>query len=97
MIKTGLLVKLVAKPGHEYDLAQFLKSAQPLAEDEPETINWYAYRVSESVFGIFDTFPGDEGRQAHLAGKIAAALMAKAPELLALEPLIEHVEILASK
>ncbi|MEO7216082.1 antibiotic biosynthesis monooxygenase [Mucilaginibacter sp.] len=97
MIKAGLLVKLIAKPGKEYDLAEFLKSALPLAQDESETINWYAFRVSESTFGIFDTFPGDEGRNAHLAGKIAEALMANAPHLLALEPTIEHVEILASK
>lgn len=97
MLKTGLLVKLIAKPGKEHDLAEFLKSALPLALEEPETINWYAFRVSESTFGIFDTFPGDEGRNAHLAGKIAEALMANAPQLLALEPTIEHVEILASK
>nr|WP_294944658.1 antibiotic biosynthesis monooxygenase [uncultured Mucilaginibacter sp.] len=97
MIKAGLLVKLIAKPGREYDLAEFLKDALPLAVDEPETVNWYAFRVSESTFGIFDTFQGDEGRNAHLAGKIAAALMENAPHLLALEPTIEPVEILASK
>lgn len=97
MITTGLLVKLVAKPGKEYDVAEFLKSALRLVEDEPDTINWYAYRISESTFGIFDTFPGDEGRNAHLAGKVAEALMANAPHLLALEPTIEVVEILKSK
>ena len=97
MIKKGLLVKLVAKPGKEHDVAEFLKSALPLLDEEPETINWYAYRIGESTFGIFDTFPGDEGRNAHLAGKIAAALMANAPHLLALDPTIEHVDILASK
>lgn len=97
MVKAGLLVKLVAKPGKEYDLAEFLKSALPLAQDEPDTINWYAYRISESTFGIFDTFEGDAGRDAHLAGKIAEALMANAPHLLALEPTIEPVEVLTSK
>lgn len=97
MIKAGLLVKLIAKPGKEQDLADFLASATPLVNDEPLTVNWYAYRISESTFGIFDTFAGDEGRRAHLAGKVAEALMANAPHLLALDPTIEPVEILASK
>jgi quinol monooxygenase YgiN len=97
MIQAGLLVKLVAKPGKEQDLANFLAGATPLVNDEPLTINWYAYRISESTFGIFDTFEGEEGRKAHLAGKVAEALMANAPHLLALEPSIERVEILAGK
>ncbi|TFF34754.1 putative quinol monooxygenase [Mucilaginibacter psychrotolerans] len=97
MIKAGLLVKLTAKAGKEQDVADFLESAVLLLDGEPLTVNWFAYRISESTFGIFDTFEGDEGRQAHLAGKVAEALMANAPHLLALEPSIEPVEILASK
>ncbi|AMR32244.1 antibiotic biosynthesis monooxygenase [Mucilaginibacter sp. PAMC 26640] len=97
MITKGLLVKLVAKPGKEDEVAAFLKSALPLLSEEPETINWYAFRISESTFGIMDTFAGEDGRNAHLAGKIAAALMENAPHLLALAPSIEKVDILASK
>lgn len=97
MIAKGLLVKLVAKPGKEHEVAEFLKGALPLLAEEPETVNWYAYRISESTFGILDTFADEEGRNAHLAGKIAAALMENAPHLLALEPTIEKIDILASK
>jgi len=75
----------------------FLKSAQPLAENEEETITWYAFKINENTFGIFDSFEGVEGRQAHLSGPIAKALMENAAELLASDPVIEQVDILASK
>jgi quinol monooxygenase YgiN len=97
MVKLGLLAKLEAKPGKEQELADFIKSALPLAEDEPDTINWYALQLGPSTFGIFDTFENEEGRKAHLEGKIAAALMAKAHELLATNPVIEKVDLLAVK
>lgn len=97
MVTVGLMVRLEAKPGKESALAEFLTSGLALALKEPETIVWFAIRLGPSTFGIFDAFPGEAGRQAHLAGPIAAALMAKAPELLAQEPKIERVDVLAAK
>lgn len=97
MITLGLLVRLEAKPGKEQEVADFLKSGLALVMDEPETITWYGIKIGESTFGIFDTFPDEAGRNAHLAGKVAAALMANAPELFASDPVIEKIEILASK
>jgi quinol monooxygenase YgiN len=97
MEKLALLARLEAKPGKEQEVADFIKSALPLAEAEPDTVRWYALRISPSTFGIFDTFENEEGRKTHLGGQIAAALMAKAPELLAAAPVIEQVELLAVK
>jgi quinol monooxygenase YgiN len=97
MVRVGLWVKLQAKPGKEGALAEFLKGALPLAQQEPDTTVWFALKLGSSTFGIFDAFPSDAGRQAHLKGPIAAALMAKASELLAEPPSIEQVDILASK
>ncbi|MBV9707319.1 MAG: antibiotic biosynthesis monooxygenase [Chloroflexi bacterium] len=96
-LNVGLFVRLEAKPGKEEEVENFLRSALPLAQDEPATIVWFAIRLGPSSFGIFDAFPDNEGRQAHLAGPIAAALMAKAPELLAQPPSIEKLDILAAK
>ena len=93
----ALWVKLDAKPGKEGDLDAFLRSALPLVQAEPATLAWFAIRMGPSTFGIFDAFPNDAGRQAHLSGKVAAALMAKAPELLASSPSIEKVDLLAAK
>ncbi|MDB5120609.1 MAG: hypothetical protein JWN56_1827 [Sphingobacteriales bacterium] len=97
MIKFGLLATLVAKPGKEQAVEDFLKSAQPLAENEQSTITWYAFKINANTFGIFDSFEDEEGRQAHLSGPIAKALMENAKELLASDPVIEQVEVLASK
>lgn len=97
MVTVGLWVMLEAKPGKEAQVAQFLKSAAPLAEAEPETTAWFALQIGPSTFGIFDVFPDDKGRQAHLTGPIAKALMAKAGELLAKAPSIEKIDVLASK
>jgi quinol monooxygenase YgiN len=97
MVKLALLVRLEAKPGKEVELAAFLSSALPLAQGEPGTISWFAFRIGSSTFGIFDTFDDEAGRQAHLSGPIAAALMAKAPELLAKPPVIEKLDLLAGK
>jgi quinol monooxygenase YgiN len=96
-VTTGLIVRLEAKPGREDELAAFLASALPLADAEPETIVWFALRAGSSSFAIVDAFPGDAGRQAHLDGPIAAALLARADELLAVPPVIEHVDVLAAK
>lgn len=97
MVTTGLWVRLEAKPGKEDEVAQFLSGAQPLAEKEPATKAWFAVRLGPSSFGIFDVFPDDAGRQAHLAGPIAAALMQKAPELLAHAPEIVTLDVMAAK
>jgi quinol monooxygenase YgiN len=97
MIKKSLLVRLEAKPGKEKEVEEFLKSAQSLAENEKDTITWYALRINENTFGIFDTFEGDDGRDAHLSGPIAKALMSKAAELLSKAPVIEKVDVLAVK
>lgn len=97
MDRLALLALLRAKPGKETALEEFLKSAQPLAVAEPATTSWYAIKLGPDRFGIFDTFPSEAGRDAHLSGPIAKALMAKAGELLADPPQIEKLEILAAK
>jgi quinol monooxygenase YgiN len=97
MVTVGLLVQLEAKPGRETALADFLAGALPLAEQESATTSWFAIRMGPSTFGIFDVFPDESGRDAHLQGQIAAALNAKAPELLAKPPQIGKVEVLAAK
>ena len=97
MDRFALLALLRAKAGKEKELEEFLKSAQPLAVAEPATTTWYAVKLGAGRFGIFDTFPGEAGRDAHLAGPIAKALLAKADELLAEPPQIEKLEILAAK
>lgn len=97
MVKLALLARLEAKPGKEQEVADFIKSALPLAEQEPATVSWYALQLGPATFGIFDTFETEQGREAHLGGEIAKALMAKAPELLAQPPIIEKVDLLAVK
>ena len=92
----GLLVMLEARAGKEADAEAFLKSAQPLALDEKETLKWYAIKLGPGKFGIFDTFANEAGRNAHLSGDIAKALGARASELFAVSPRVEKVEILAS-
>jgi quinol monooxygenase YgiN len=93
----GLLVRFEAKPGKENEVAEFLRAALPMAEAEPATTAWFAIRMGPATFGIFDAFPNHAGREAHLSGPIAAALMAKASELLAQPPNLEKVDVLASK
>jgi quinol monooxygenase YgiN len=97
MSKLGLLVTLEAKPGKEAEVEAFLKSALPLAQNEPDTITWYVFKINANTFGIYDTFNNETGRQAHLSGPIAKALMAKADELLAKAPLIQPIDVLAAK
>ena len=97
MEKFAILARVEAKTGKETEVLEFLKSALPLAEEEPGTIRWYAWQIGPSTFGIFDTFETEEGRKAHLNGPIAAALMANASTLLAKDPIIEMVDLLAIK
>jgi quinol monooxygenase YgiN len=96
-VKKALWVKLEAKLGQEETVAKFLAGALPLVDEEPATVAWFGIRLGPSSFAIYDAFPDDKGRDAHLSGKVAAALMAKAPELLAKPPAIEKVDVLASK
>jgi quinol monooxygenase YgiN len=93
----GLFVRLEAKPGREADVEAFLKSAVPLVQAEPATTAWFAIRLGPSSFAIFDTFPSEDGRTAHLQGPVAAALMQKAPDLLSQSPSIERIDVLADK
>lgn len=97
MVKKSLWVRLNAKPGKEEEVAQFLAGALPLANQETQTAVWFALRIDRSTFAIFDAFADEGGRQSHLEGPIAAALMAKASELLAHPPSIEKVDVLAAK
>jgi quinol monooxygenase YgiN len=97
MVKVALFVRLEARPGKEAEVEAFLRSGLPLVQQEPATIAWFGIRLGPSTFGIFDAFPDESGRQAHLSGRVAAALMAKAPELLAQAPSIEKVDVLAAK
>lgn len=96
MVTVGLFVRLEAKTGKQDDVAAFLSGAVSAVRAEPATIAWFALRLGPTTFGIFDAFPDESGRQAHLAGRVAAALMASAPELLADPPVIEKVDILAN-
>ena len=97
MVTVGLIVRLEAKPGKEADVENFLKGGLPIVQEEPATTAWFAIRMGPSTFGIFDAFPDEAGRQAHLAGRVAAALMAQASDLLAQPPSIEQVDVLAAK
>ena len=97
LVSVGLFVRLESKPGKEAEVEAFLRGGLAVVEEEPATVAWFALRLGPSTFGIFDAFPDDAGRQAHLSGRVAAALMAKAPELLARPPAIENADVLAAK
>ncbi len=97
MTKVALLVRLEAKPGKENEVADFLRGGLAIVEEEPATTAWFALQLGPSTFGIFDAFPDESGRQAHLAGRVAAALMAKASDLFSQPPSIEKVDVLATK
>jgi quinol monooxygenase YgiN len=97
MVNVALWVQLDAKPGKEKDVEDFLMSGLALVQNEPDTTAWFALRLDSSTFGIFDAFPNEAGRSAHLSGPVAAALMAKAGELLAKPPTIVKVDVLAAK
>jgi quinol monooxygenase YgiN len=97
MVKKALFLRLKAKAGKEAEVEEFLNGGLALVQEEPLTTDWYAIKFDDSTFGIFDAFDGEEGRDAHLNGKVAEALMAKASELLAEAPKIEKVDVLAAK
>jgi quinol monooxygenase YgiN len=97
VVKVGLLVRLEAKTGEEAKVESFLQGALPLVQEETGTVAWFAIRFGPTTFGIFDAFTDDTWRQAHLAGRVAAALMSKASELFATPPIIEKVDVLADK
>lgn len=97
MVNVALSVRLEAKPGKEQEVENFLRDGLAIVEQEPATTAWFAIRLGPSTYGIFDAFPDEAGRQAHLAGQVAAALMAKAPELLSQPPVIEKIDVLAAK
>lgn len=97
MVKLALYVPLKAKPGKESEVADFLRSALPLIQEEAGTLNWYAVENAPGQYAIFDTFDNEEDRQAHLDGKVAAALMEKASELFSESPQIQQLTILAAK
>ena len=96
-IDRGLLAFLEAKPGKGDELAAFLEQGRALAAEEDGTVTWYAFRLSDTTYGIFDTFEGEEGRQAHLNGAIPAALGQVAADLLASDPDIRTTDIIAVK
>lgn len=97
MVNVGLFVRLEAKPGKEAAVEDLLHGGLAVVQQEPATLAWFAIRLGPSSFGIFDAFPDETGRQAHLSGRVAAALLAKAPELLSRPPSIEQVDVLAVK
>lgn len=96
-VSVALLVRLEAKPGKEAEVAKFLEGGLAIVQAEPATTAWFAIRMGPTTFGIFDAFPDEAGRKAHLAGRVAAALMAQAKELFAQPPKIEQLDVLASK
>jgi quinol monooxygenase YgiN len=97
MVTEGLFVRMEAKAGHEMDVENMLREALPIVDDESGTLLWFALRFGPSTFGIFDAFPDDEARQAHLRGSVAQTLMERAPQWLAGEPQIEQADVLAAK
>lgn len=97
MAKLGLLAQIEARTGKEGEVESMLTGALPLAQAESGTRSWYAFKSGPSTFGIFDTFADEAGREAHLNGEIAKALMGKADELLAKPPKIDKVDVLAMK
>jgi len=97
MVKVALYVHLEAKPGKEAEVEKFLKEGRTAVQQEPATIAWFAIRMGPSTFGIFDAFPDEAGRQAHLTGKVAQALKEKGGELFAQPPKIEKIELIAAK
>ena len=97
MAKQAIWVMLKAKPGKEADVEAFLKQGAAMSNDEPRTVTWYGVKIAPGVYGVFDTFDDEVGRDAHLNGRIAAVLMANADVLFSNELQIEKMEILARK
>ncbi|MBY9076512.1 antibiotic biosynthesis monooxygenase [Nocardioides sp. WL0053] len=96
-VDRGLLALLEAKPGKGNEVADFLRQGRELAAAESGTVTWYAFKISDTTYGIFDTFEGEDDRQAHLNGQIPAALGQVGPDLLAADPDIRTIDVLAVK
>jgi quinol monooxygenase YgiN len=96
-MKVGLLVRIEAKPEHADEVEAMLRSAQELAKQEQDTVAWFSFRESATTFGVFDAFEDEQGRQAGLAGQIAAALGEAAQTKLSAPPVIAHVDLLGTK
>ncbi len=96
-VTVALYVRMEAKPDKVAEVEQFLRDGLPIVEQEPGTIAWFALRMGPTTFGIFDAFPNEAGREAHLSGRVAEALMARASDLLSEPPKIHKVDLLASK
>jgi quinol monooxygenase YgiN len=94
MTKVAVLVELKAKPGKEQELATFLINEQQLIAAEPFTVSWFVMRLDAQTFTIFHAFDGEDGLQTHMNGPIAAALLARADELLAEPPQLRQAEVL---
>ena len=95
-VNVGLLIRFEALSGREADVESFLRGGLPMVQEEPKTTAWFGIRLGPSTFGIFDVFPDEEGREAHLSGRVAAALMDNVGEHLQ-EPTIERIDVIASK
>jgi len=97
MAKLALYVRLIPKAGKDAEVETFLKQGAVMAKDEPGTVRWFAIKEDGGAYGVFDTFDDEAGREAHLNGKIAKALMAKASELFAEPPHISRITIVDEK
>jgi quinol monooxygenase YgiN len=97
MVTVALFVRLEAKPGKEMEVSQFLQSGLAIVQQEPQTTAWFAVQTGPSSFAIFDAFPDERGRQAHLTGRLAAELMARASDLFVKPPIIEQMTVLSNK
>ncbi|MFJ9581200.1 putative quinol monooxygenase [Streptomyces sp. NPDC101191] len=96
-VKVGLYVSMEAKPGKEEEVADFLRKGFDLVREEPDTVAWFAVRLSATSFAIFDAFPADSARQAHLNGRLGEALMERAGDLFSQPPSVERLDVLAHK
>ncbi|MBY4036911.1 antibiotic biosynthesis monooxygenase [Rhodococcus fascians] len=97
MINVALSVLVQAKAGKENDVAEFLRDARSIVEQEQGTRAWFALRFDESTFGIFDVFPDDAARRSHLSGGVGQGLTARGAELFSAEPSIQNIDVLAYK
>ena len=97
MVTLSVFVHMKAKPGKEKEVEEFLKGGLAIVEQEPGTIAWFAIKTGPGIYGIFDVFENEAGREAHLTGRVAAALFAKAPALFSEAPAVGKPELLAAK
>ena len=96
-VTIGVFARLKAQPGKEAQMEQFLQDAKPLVDDEPGTVSWFAIKLGDGEYGIFDVFPDEQGRQAHMEGQVVQLLGERGPEILGGEPQISFFEVVAAK